>query len=117
MKVRRRLNGRRECALGLILIVLAITMVAGSVFGCAEARRSYRYSVVTLPDGSVTKAVDIQIVNSDVKVGQLEAIGADGTTIKINDLDAQERASVIIQTQAEAMGRAFDALKPDLPLP
>lgn len=103
----------------LLVVFVWIAVIVGlliGVAGCAEARRVYRYETSVSPDGTVTKAINVEILNSDVKVGQLEAQGADGTVLKLNDLDAQERASVIMQIQAEALGNAVGKLIPDTPI-
>ena len=91
------------------MIATLILFVLGAA-GCAEATRTYRYTKTTAPDGTVTQAIDVQIKNSDVKVGQPEAGAPDGMTIKLTDLDAQERATMLAQTQAEVIGRAIDKL-------
>jgi hypothetical protein len=96
------------------LIVAVLSLIVGLVLialtGCAEAVRTYHYGVTTAPDGTVTKSIDVTIKNSDVKVGQLEASAQDGMTIKLTDLDAQERATLLAQTQADVIGKAIDKL-------
>lgn len=112
MKTRNRKTYSRIDSITFWFFVIATVVLVVMNAGCVDARRNYSYTVTTAPDGTVTKTVNVDILNSDVKVGQLEAIGADGTTIRLNDLDAQERASVIIEKQADVLGKAIDKLSP-----
>lgn len=95
---------------------LLIVGILFALAGCLEARRTYHYRTIVHPDGRIEKQVDVEILNSDMKLGQLEARGADGTVLKLSDLDAQERASETNRAAWETMGKVVDKI-PAVPVP
>jgi hypothetical protein len=83
-------------------MLAAVVLLAISAFGCAV--REYHYTA-TAPDGS-QRTIDIRITNSDVSVGELAVETADGGTLMLSDLSAEERTSRAIEAAAEAVKAA-----------